>query len=447
MSKQEEDELNKMDFWYSYYKWSDCEMAEKYDRERKFFPEPGPSNLNYYADIDISGYYRPVPKTEPKTKTAQNSPITKNNSNINASLLRRSCRKANAQEVNTEIKPNSHISNGTTDLFLLDEDSDLETDVLMQSIYEESFAQNNTLKSQNSFDDDFVNSPSGQNNSAQNCINETPTLSTPILSKLMENLKNASSDMKATPNQSNTDLYTIKPSIRAPHRNVVNDALNSNEFPKVANPVPFYSDPNDLSAENSKKEIGHTVLQLTGNGINDCEEFESKLQIHGLSKWHQTIGLYDSKNSKTSKIIRKKIARNKILQIKPNAEPPSYKNTKKWLELRANRSKMEKRSLTPDVIIDLEEYEDQATDAAASNKKIETKENISKISNGQTSDLINSLRSKKELTVSLVSTRNKIAQLKSNTAKRSDNDDAIIFEDDNLTIESQNNRSLDRLVR
>lgn len=38
----------------------DCHVSRKYDENHNFFPEPGPSTINYYENVDLPGYYAPM---------------------------------------------------------------------------------------------------------------------------------------------------------------------------------------------------------------------------------------------------------------------------------------------------------------------------------------------------------------------------------------------------
>ncbi|XP_037034601.1 DNA polymerase zeta catalytic subunit isoform X2 [Bradysia coprophila] len=41
------------------YDWSDCKVAWEHDKKYNFFPEPGPSHINYYENVSLPGYYAP----------------------------------------------------------------------------------------------------------------------------------------------------------------------------------------------------------------------------------------------------------------------------------------------------------------------------------------------------------------------------------------------------
>lgn len=44
------------------YDWSDCKVAAEHDKKYNFYPEPGPSHVNYYGNVSIpAGYFAPKP--------------------------------------------------------------------------------------------------------------------------------------------------------------------------------------------------------------------------------------------------------------------------------------------------------------------------------------------------------------------------------------------------
>lgn len=437
--KQDDDDLEKMDFWYSWYDWSDCKLAKRYDKERNFYPQPGPSQLNYYEDDVIVGYYRSMDKCENEHGKKRTTP------------QRQSTRDAKTAK-KSSTKNKDKLSNNVQ-LSMLDEDSDWENDIQMQSFYEQSFVQNATLLSNKSIDGADSNSPNSFNSSVQTVKNESPlntTLSTPVLVKIIENLKNTSTDLKNELGKNEPDACTIKPKQNAPRPSDVRLALNSHEIPKIVHPVPFYSDPNDVLVENSKKEIGHTVLQLAGNAVNDCDEFESLLNIQGMTKWQRSIGLRSMTRHNNTKTIdhpngiRQRLSRsNKIVNLEPSVKPPTKNHVEIWLKMRAQT--IENRSKHCE-IINLDDDDDDVkkninNDIAAIDISKNSEENQQKLpSNTLNNDLYKALCSRKELTVSLVSKQKKTEQLKPQSLeaeKQTDSDDDVICLDE--PIQSQNN--------
>lgn len=342
---QPSNDENKIDSLYSWYKWSDCEIAKRYDEERNFYPQPGPSNLNYYEDDDLTGYYRPVePSKIAKTPTTKSTQKRRGHQTFDTGDRRRSLRKTKLRTLNEEEAESSPIMNGSPGSG--DEDSDWENDIHVQSFYEQSFVQ----KTPESCDSPISNgsmcngqSVNGKNRNRKQETSQNTPLSTPVMSKLLENLKNSSSEVK-TRRKRNADACTIRPSEKAPDHRAVKKLLNSDEFPSVVHPVPYYSDPNDIIAENAKKEVGHTVLQLKGNAVNDCEEFKSQLDVLGMTKWQglaAKVSVRSSQRIRDSKMlvnensVRKCLARKRGVRITPKETPPSKKLVQDWLNIRS----------------------------------------------------------------------------------------------------------------
>ncbi|XP_055316014.1 DNA polymerase zeta catalytic subunit isoform X2 [Sitodiplosis mosellana] len=461
--KRDDDELNKMDFWYSWYKWSDCELAKCYDEERNFFPQPGPSNLNYYEDDVITGYYRPLASksTHKDNEAAATSGDKAGESTAKKRLNSTPPQRYSSQKVKVQkLNDAKGDSPGLFSVYspILSEDSEEENDIHVQSFYEQSIVANMATPTQangNAPDDDTFNV--GEINSQSESFANT-TLSTPVISKFLENLKNSSSELKiqrVLRPRRQKDTCTIKPTVRAPHPNDAKRVLDSHEFPKAIHPVPFYSDPNDVIANNSKKEIGHTVLQLTGNAVADCDEFKSQLNVLGIGKWQRLIGMQaircsqrilDSRILNNETTIRKFLAKEKPVLIRPVYAPPTKENVRNWIDMRS-KTKQKKRTSdqystmngvhddadSPEkirrekAIAALYECDDEAAAAAA----------VAPTTNGFDHDIMRVLRSNKDLTVLLVSKRTgKTNILKShsddeNKITRSDNSDD---EDDNDVV-------------
>lgn len=474
--KRDDDELNKMDTWYSWYKWSDCKLAAQYDKERHFLPQPGPSNLNYYEDDKLIGYYRPVTKHTTKI----NESISKSVDNVERSVAkkrlsntppqRKSSRKAKLQKFNDG---DLAIVNGISSPNL-SEDSDCETDIHMQSFYEQSFIQNAPTPTPSGgfltcdeSDDDIYN---GNNSNSQAESLANTTISTPVISKFLENLKNSSSELKVNrlrPQKQNepNDRCTIKPSKRAPHPSDVNNVLNSHELPKVIHSVPFYSDPNDVIANNSKKEIGHTVLQLTSNSVADCDEFQSELNVVGIGKWQRLIGMraircsqriLDGKVLQNENTIRKE----KSVLISPSYMPPTKDNVNKWLDMRAQLN-IKKRTIEQQKqMMNGHDHDDSPQKIrrekaiAALIEQNDDIEDVSPTINDSKDELMRVLRSKKDITVSMVPKRGKAKILKSQSDNENkiqtdsdDDNDVVCLDDESITIKRQPANSVTKLVR
>lgn len=492
LRKKDQEKLIKMDFWYSWYKWSDCKLAKQYDEERNFFPQPGPSNLNYYEDDNIAGYYRPLSNSpgnsNGRAKSVEKASISNSvektsatkrvaSKSVDRSTVkkrstsppqRHSSRKSKARKLN-DTKSNSNSPVLPTGIGFLTDDSDWENDIHVQSFYEQSFVANSPALTQtdNFFNGDDTMVNGSESNSQSESLANT-TISTPIISKFLENLKNSSSELKpkrVSLRRKTVGACTIKPRERAPHPAQAKKMLNSNELPKEIHPVPFYSDPNDVIANNSKKEIGHTVLRLTGIALTDCEEFKSQLNVMGMSTWQHMIGMkaircsqrmIDSKVLQNTDTIRQFLSKETPVWISPSFIPPSKQNVRNWLDMRAQSNKKKRTS---------DRYPAMNGDHDDSPVKIRREKAISALNDfeditevvskpqGAASELIRVLRSKTELTVSMVPKRTNGKILKSQsddenkTQCDSDEADEVICLDDQAVKQKPNPNAFSKLVR
>lgn len=285
-----------LDFLDSYREWSKCEVAYRYDKSKNFFPDPGPSTVNYYEDIDIPGYYEP---------------------------LKKPTRKGRPSKMN--MKRSSLSKEEYYDM-----DSD---DLAIQSFYEESFMR--SAARHDSPVQDVDATPK-----ALNKVKQDNAISTPEISKLV----NAIKDPLSTTDETKWTTSIITPIIHPPSLSDVKRALNHSELPKVVNAAPHYGDPLDLSvATNSKIEIGDSVLQIAGVSLNDCEEFKSQLDLVGLDGWRKrSVGTMIStargKNNTSfqkSSYARKFLASEGTTVIVPSEKPPTRIEVTSWLEVRS----------------------------------------------------------------------------------------------------------------
>lgn len=429
--KQNDDDLDKLDALYSWYKWSNCKIAEQYDKERNFFPQPGPSNLNYYEDDDIVGYYRPVSDGKPK----KNGGVTRSNgsSNKKATVEKKTPPKARGRKRNETQAMSPIPKEWQTN----SDNSDWEDDIHVQSIYEQSFAENLSMNVKNSPNNHAI-SPTPPNYFDWN-ESKTPkntasfldtTISTPVLSKIMESFKTAASNEANEQSMKNQRIRVIgqckiTPLENTPRLSDIFEALDAYKMPKMTHPVPHYSDPNDILTDNSKKEVGHTILQLHGNAIDDCEEFQSELNVNGLAKLQRDLTVPNqiprtrNNNSKTiesaGKVIRKFFAREQTTKIAPSEVPPTHSQANAWLK----KSTTKKRSSTSIGDKDVEnpakaQRQNSVFDEKNHNNNYQQKNSNDVKQNGsQKRDIVSELLSKTELTVTRIT--------RSNSTKRNTN--------------------------
>lgn len=401
-------------------------MAQRYDKERNFFPQPGPSNLNYYEEDDIVGYYRPV--SDAKTKKAG---ATRSNAASSKKDAAKSTEKKTPPKTRGRKRNDAQSKSPIPKEFQWHSDnSDWEDDIQVQSalhesIYEQSFAESLNATVKDSPGDipptppskttPFVWNGSNAKKTPKNMVSFLDqTIPTPVLSKFMENLKTAASneanDDPPIPKSQEIRIIgqcTITPLEIAPQHSDIVEVLDKHELPKMVHPIPHYSDPNDLLADNSKKEVGHTILQLHGNAVNDCEEFQSELSVNGLAKWQRYIAQPNSTSRATRNAnnkalenagkCRKLFAREQLTKITPNAVAPTHSETIDWLKehTRTNTSNnnTKKRSSTS-----INDYESVKNPAKVQRSNSVLNQNGSQ----EKDDLVSKLLAKNELTITRI---------------------------------------------
>lgn len=290
------------DAMFSTYNWSDCKLAARYDKERNFFPEPGPSHENYYEDVYLDGYYRPVKKT-PKKRT---------NSEWKADWY------GKAAKMDGFDSPTQN-SQGECD--------DANNDILMQSYYDQN-SPNNDRTSPDIFVSP-VEDPLAIDTPNENDPNAT--ISTPVLSKFLKTVIETTSVGKKKANS--TDECQIQMMDEPPSIEDVNDAIKTHEIPEVVHLKPFYGDPNDVISA-AKKEVGQTVLRLGGKSTNDLEEFQPKYTNgNGLKQHNETVSCQQHTTIYT--------------KIVPVIDPPSPEGVIQFVKSHSSTLRNDERRASP----------------------------------------------------------------------------------------------------
>uniref|UniRef100_A0A182JQT8 Uncharacterized protein n=1 Tax=Anopheles christyi TaxID=43041 RepID=A0A182JQT8_9DIPT len=133
----------------------------------------------------------------------------------------------------------------------------------------------------------------------------------------------------------------------APTREEAQQAIDKLDIPAVINPTPFYSDPADVTG---RKEVGHTVLQIGGNSLNDVEEFSSTIAGLGSLKHlrydnlkhtfgeniNDVLGPVGS-NGPNSDRMKELLASEESIVITPSHLPPNRTEASEWLDNRCRK--------------------------------------------------------------------------------------------------------------
>lgn len=335
--------------------WSNCIVAYRYDMEKNFFPEPGPSTINYYVGVDLPGYYTASTPTKSRKRVYSRTPKNTDASSSESEIPRtptpkpkkrgRKPKTATKRLLESSEQQSHTVENtpqnlkSTPGVMNIDIDDD---DIMMKSFYVDSPSfLHNTI----------ADSPLPKSNASPLTPSFTQTnemedpLLLPAISKFMNCISRVAPVSPAPEEPAFTDesaLTRIQVMESAPSRMEVTNALAANEFPQVVNKRPFYSNPKDINQSN-RTEVGHTVLRLGGAAINDCEPFASQLNIVGLNGWRKLTmsnvifpinGKKQSNQQLSIELSRELLASDKVITIVPHESPPSLSETNKWIRTR-----------------------------------------------------------------------------------------------------------------
>lgn len=306
--------------------WSRCEVSFRYDMEKKFFPEPGPSTVNYYDGVDLPGYYEPLkPKTKKRTKAQEDEDdeffavSSDENSDSDGKRRKKQRKRKTSPRQTKSRRTKAAVTKAQNDETIVEEDEG----IIMKSFYGD-------LPGVMSFD-----SP---------CASGTvlPIVDSPDIdvTKIVKNIHIPSQLCQSSGEslQKSQNSYKIVSLNDPPSRSDTNKLVERNEIPKVQNRQPFYSDPSDTTIA-EKIEVGHTVLKLTGNSLNDCEEFKSQLNIVGLYAWRKlnaSNAIFPANGKKSiyhnNDRIRLHLSSDRKKQIEPLVQAPSRRESKHWFD-------------------------------------------------------------------------------------------------------------------
>ncbi|XP_052901869.1 DNA polymerase zeta catalytic subunit isoform X2 [Anopheles moucheti] len=132
-----------------------------------------------------------------------------------------------------------------------------------------------------------------------------------------------------------------------PTRDDAQQAIDKFEIPAVVNTTPFYSDPADVTG---KKEVGHTVLNIAGNSLNDEQEFTSTIAGLGSLKHLRYDNLQRTfgeniddvlgpigANGPNSERMKELLASEGCVVITPAVLPPDGTEAANWIDNRCRQ--------------------------------------------------------------------------------------------------------------
>lgn len=122
----------------------------------------------------------------------------------------------------------------------------------------------------------------------------------------------------------------VTPMREPPHPSTVLCNLLNFDISSTINPHAFFSNPSDITG---KKEVGHNMLEIPGNKLNDCEEFKSSLYDCNLMEFYQNLSL--KQNFGFHLIQNKTVHELKNDELKivvhPIENSPTYADAKNWI--------------------------------------------------------------------------------------------------------------------
>lgn len=338
VAKNRRNRHDSTDFLDTCYNWSKCAVAQRYDTAKNFFPEPGPSTVNYYMDEDLGEYYQPLKVISTSTVTATTN-------------KRAATSKATKAKTNKEDEESDFFASSSGGVSESDEEEKRNKKpnrkrgrvaklVKKSSSKKSKLSQKQTRREENDDEDImmksfYVDSPSmimtqsPQIDTILPRMNNTPDIDVAKIAQCIPSV--IEFDSSPSPSQENLRVTTIN---GAPKRLDANTSLDLHELPKVVNKRPFYSDPNDVPTS-SRVEVGHKMLELSGNSINDCEVFKSQLNVIGLNAWrHMSATIISRKSTPKNGEYRVLLASEKRTKISLARKPPNHSDARAWIQNR-----------------------------------------------------------------------------------------------------------------
>lgn len=334
-------------FDFDAYEWSTCLVAYEYDKAKNFFPMPGPSTVNYYENMELPGYYEPLNKPNQRKRKTTDTPLSTPKLSKPKRLTRRSNRKYTKTDPSTEDEEEN--------------ESPEDNDIMMQSIYDSSFAFDSPggMQGQMSPWNHHRNNdepPATPQDILPPCIDvDDEHFASPALARMLQPLLGITTTDTTTNEQSPPKLIVpadncvAEASIPAPSKKAAQAAIDNFEIAKCVNRTPFYGDPHDLNGQHaSRMEVGAIVLQIPGNSVSDLPDFQSQLGIVGLYSWRRfalsnvTLNAQSSNeaNALSDSAMREFLANESRLSIEPYHTPPALREAKLWLKARTKQTKL-----------------------------------------------------------------------------------------------------------
>lgn len=112
---------------------------------------------------------------------------------------------------------------------------------------------------------------------------------------------------------------------------------------------PYFSESEDLI---QKRQVGHNLLYIPGNSLNDLQDFGS-VSSKGIASIRKEIvtnleGPLVANQLKTVQAVKEYVSSRKTVVIRPLEEAPTFKDCTKWLKARNTAKDREKKAIDED---------------------------------------------------------------------------------------------------
>lgn len=291
------------------WEWSSTGVARQYDILHNFFPEPGPSHVNYYEHMNLAAYFHPVvvPDVDPvanilpATTSIEVPKRTNGAVKIGPKLKAKACPNTESSSIviNTLLRP------PTFDYVL-----DAMPNYGIQYCYDSSL--NTHQENVDDFKSDVV----------------------PNKGWLAKRNAHQTIKFKQTKKEpTNVPSVVLQTLLRPPTFDEVLHAMPDFNIPIFSSIEPFYGDIKDAT---ERKEISHsTVLHIPTQTLNDLEDFKSHtVEEQGfVAKRNELFKkIMGTEKLLSNSAIRCNLASSTECSIVPSKIPPTFNDASKWMQ-------------------------------------------------------------------------------------------------------------------
>lgn len=273
--------------------WSTCEVARQFDMLHNFFPEPGPSHVNYYEKMELSGYYGPIDVSAKSGSAIRSDETTQCKTKVAAKIGPKS---------KTTAKPASKKQS--------------ETVVIAALLRSPTFDE--VLDTMPAYDIAYGNQTDQEN--------------IELLDEFKGDLVTLNRGWLSQTAICNSNGVFLNAILAAPSFDEVLAGMVDYDLPFCTPSEPFYGNSNDATA---RKEISHsTVLHIPTQTLKDTEAFTSDLvSDHGFVAIQNELykAFTGSEKLVAQAEIRRTLATTDPSVLSTITAAPSYGAADRWL--------------------------------------------------------------------------------------------------------------------